>query len=52
MLLSFQELFIDSLSKESYKYTYQTKKRTIQKNDVQSVINNVDALMFLDGILL
>ncbi|XP_011495886.1 PREDICTED: DNA polymerase epsilon subunit 4 [Ceratosolen solmsi marchali] len=44
------ELFIDSLAKESYKYTYQSKKKTLQKHDVQSAIDNVDALMFLDGI--
>ncbi|OXU21681.1 hypothetical protein TSAR_004044 [Trichomalopsis sarcophagae] len=44
------ELFIDCLSKESYKYTHQSKKKTIQKKDVQSAIDNVDALMFLDGV--
>ncbi|CAL7935154.1 unnamed protein product [Xylocopa violacea] len=45
------ELFIDSLSKESYKYTAQMKKKTIQKRDVTSAINNVDALVFLEGML-
>ncbi|KZC13234.1 DNA polymerase epsilon subunit 4 [Dufourea novaeangliae] len=45
------ELFIDSLAKESYKYTAQMKKKTIQKRDVESTINNVDALVFLEGML-
>ncbi|XP_076762894.1 DNA polymerase epsilon subunit 4 [Xylocopa sonorina] len=45
------ELFIDSLSKESYKYTAQMNKKTIQKRDVTSAINNVDALVFLEGML-
>ncbi|XP_078041736.1 DNA polymerase epsilon subunit 4 [Augochlora pura] len=45
------ELFIDSLAKESYKYTAQMKKKTIQKRDIESAINNVDALVFLEGTL-
>ncbi|GAB1859707.1 DNA polymerase epsilon subunit 4 [Camponotus japonicus] len=45
------ELFIDSLAKEAYKYTVQAKKRTVQKRDVESAIANVDALVFLEGIL-
>lgn len=45
------ELFIDSLAKESYKYTAQMKKKTIQKRDVESAINNIDALVFLEGML-
>ncbi|XP_076652372.1 DNA polymerase epsilon subunit 4 [Halictus rubicundus] len=45
------ELFIDSLAKESYKYTAQMKKKTIQKRDIESAINNVDALVFLEGML-
>ncbi|XP_031836313.1 DNA polymerase epsilon subunit 4 [Nomia melanderi] len=45
------ELFIDSLAKESYKYTAQMKKKTVQKRDVESAINNVDALVFLEGML-
>ncbi|XP_012221097.1 DNA polymerase epsilon subunit 4 [Linepithema humile] len=45
------ELFIDSLAKEAYKYTVQAKKRTVQKRDVESAINNVDALVFLESML-
>lgn len=45
------ELFIDSLAKEAYKYTAQMKKKTVQKRDVESAIDNVDALIFLEGML-
>ncbi|OAD59428.1 DNA polymerase epsilon subunit 4 [Eufriesea mexicana] len=45
------ELFIESLTKESYKYTAQMKKKTIQKRDIESAINNIDALIFLEGML-
>ncbi|KAF7399280.1 hypothetical protein HZH68_007872 [Vespula germanica] len=45
------ELFIDSLAKEAYKYTVQTKKKTIQKRDIENAINNVDALVFLEEML-
>lgn len=45
------ELFIDSMAKEAYKYTVQTKKKTIQKRDVENAIDNVDALVFLEGTL-
>ncbi|KAH0946812.1 hypothetical protein HN011_003038 [Eciton burchellii] len=51
MITKSAELFIDSLAKEAYKYTAQAKKRTIQKHDVESAINNVDALVFLEGML-
>ncbi|KAL6257300.1 hypothetical protein P5V15_010876 [Pogonomyrmex californicus] len=45
------EYFIESLAKEAYRYTIQTKKRTVQKRDVESAIDNVDALVFLEGAL-
>ncbi|XP_076663528.1 DNA polymerase epsilon subunit 4 [Andrena cerasifolii] len=45
------ELFIDALAKESYKYTAQTKKKTVQKRDIESAIDNIDALVFLEGML-
>ncbi|XP_012270902.1 DNA polymerase epsilon subunit 4 [Orussus abietinus] len=45
------ELFIDSLAKEAYKYTAQTKKKTVQKRDVENAIENIDALVFLEGTL-
>ena len=46
-----QELFIESLVREAYKYTVSAKKKTIQKNDIDSAIEQVDALMFLDEML-
>ncbi|CAK9814840.1 DNA polymerase epsilon subunit 4 [Anthophora quadrimaculata] len=45
------ELFIDSLTKESYKYTAQMNKKTVQKRDVESAVDNIDALVFLEGML-
>ncbi|EDV55598.1 DNA polymerase epsilon subunit 4 [Drosophila erecta] len=45
------ELFIASLSRESYSYTAQSKKKTIQKRDVEMAISAVDSLMFLDGAM-
>lgn len=45
------ELFIESMAREAYKYTSQSKKKTVQKQDVQSVIDNVDSLAFLEGAM-
>eukprot|EP00099_Drosophila_melanogaster_P003394 NP_001163253.1 Mesoderm-expressed 4, isoform B [Drosophila melanogaster] len=45
------ELFIASLSRESYTYTAQSKKKTIQKRDVDMAISAVDSLLFLDGAM-
>ncbi|XP_015115172.1 DNA polymerase epsilon subunit 4 [Diachasma alloeum] len=45
------ELFIDSLSKEAYKYTSQAKKKTVQKKDLDQAIDHVDSLAFLEGML-
>lgn len=45
------ELFIESLSRESFAYTAEAKKKTVQLRDVQRAIESVDALMFLEGAL-
>lgn len=45
------ELFIESLARESFTYTAQAKKKTIQKRDVELAISAVDSLTFLDGAL-
>ncbi|EDW35974.1 GL17544 [Drosophila persimilis] len=45
------ELFIASLARESYTYTAQSKKKTVQKRDVELAISAVDSLMFLDGAM-
>lgn len=44
-------MFIDSLVKESYKFTVQSKKKTVQKKDVERAVDNVDALAFLEGMI-
>ena len=48
---SFQELFIESLAKEAYRYTAQGKRRTLQKKDIDSAIESADCLAFLEGVL-
>ncbi|KAH8401511.1 hypothetical protein KR009_006018 [Drosophila setifemur] len=45
------ELFVASLARESYSYTAQSKKKTVQKRDVEMAISAVDSLMFLDGAM-
>lgn len=45
------ELFIQSLSRESFVYTAHSKKKTIQKSDVDLAISSIDSLSFLDGAL-
>lgn len=45
------ELFIESLTKESFVYTAEARKRTVQRKDVEKAIESVDALMFLEGAL-
>lgn len=45
------ELFIESLARESFVYTAQAKKKTIQKRDVDLAISNVDSLVFLEGAM-
>lgn len=45
------ELFIESLARESFSYTAKSKRKTVQKRDVDLAISNVDALMFLEGAM-
>lgn len=45
------ELFIESLTRESFVYTAEARKKTVQLRDVQRAIDSVDALMFLEGAL-
>lgn len=45
------ELFIESLAREAFLHTAQSKKKTVQKRDVDAAIENVDALMFLEGMM-
>lgn len=45
------ELFIQSLARESFVHTAHSKKKTMQKADVDLAIASVDSLTFLDGAL-
>lgn len=45
------ELFIESIAKETFSYTAKSTRKTVQKQDVDLAISNVDALMFLEGAL-
>ncbi|XP_071444282.1 DNA polymerase epsilon subunit 4-like [Hetaerina americana] len=45
------ELFIESLAREACSFTVQSKKKTIQRRDIDASIGAVDALYFLDGAL-
>ncbi|XP_077500185.1 DNA polymerase epsilon subunit 4 [Amblyomma americanum] len=45
------ELFVAALAKEAYSFTRQAKKKTIQKKDVDSSVEAVEAFAFLEGTL-
>lgn len=45
------ELFIESLARESFVHTAQARKKTIQKRDVDAAVENVESLMFLEGMM-
>ncbi|KAM7345202.1 DNA polymerase epsilon subunit 4 isoform 2-T3 [Cochliomyia hominivorax] len=45
------EKFIESLAQESYNFTVEAKKKTVQKRDVDLAMDAVDSLMFLDGAM-
>ncbi|RVE42245.1 hypothetical protein evm_013104 [Chilo suppressalis] len=43
------ELFLETLAKETYSYTITNKRKTINKKDLDLIINKVDCLCFLEG---
>lgn len=45
------EFFIESLAKLSYNEISTTKKKTIQKKDVDKVLQSTDALSFLEDCM-
>ncbi|XP_046846211.1 DNA polymerase epsilon subunit 4-like [Xenia sp. Carnegie-2017] len=45
------ELFVEYLAKEAYERTAQGKRKTIQKKDLDSCVNENDELAFLQGVL-
>lgn len=49
--LLLQELFLKNLAKETYTYTAKAKRKTVQKRDLDAVIETIDALCFLEGAL-
>ena len=51
MFHRFQELFVECLTKEAHNYTIQSKKKTVQKRDIEQSIEAVDALAFLEGVM-
>lgn len=42
------EFFIESIAKLSYNEVLLTKKKTIQKRDVEKVLKSTDSLLFLE----
>uniref|UniRef100_A0A182YQD2 Transcription factor CBF/NF-Y/archaeal histone domain-containing protein n=1 Tax=Anopheles stephensi TaxID=30069 RepID=A0A182YQD2_ANOST len=45
------ELFLQTLVKDASSHTLTSKKKTMSKRDVEVAIDNVDALMFLEGMM-
>ncbi|GLV44451.1 DNA polymerase epsilon subunit 4 [Carabus blaptoides fortunei] len=45
------ELFLKNLAKETYVYTTKAKRKTVQKRDLDAVIETIDTLCFLEGAL-
>ncbi|XP_070563236.1 DNA polymerase epsilon subunit 4-like [Ptychodera flava] len=45
------EMFVQHLSQHCYKYTSQNKRKTIQRKDVDSSVQDLDEFSFLDGTL-
>lgn len=46
-----QEMFLETIAKETYAYTVQHKRKTINKKDLDVIINKVDCLCFLEGAM-
>lgn len=45
------ELFVQHLSREAVVYTFQGKRKTIQRKDLDCAVDRTDSLAFLDGAL-
>lgn len=45
------ELFLQYLGREAAKYTVQSKRKTVQRRDINTVIDSVPQLCFLEGAL-
>ncbi|XP_003739450.1 DNA polymerase epsilon subunit 4 [Galendromus occidentalis] len=45
------ELFIEAIAKETYNFTLQNRKKTVQRRDVESAIDSIEVFSFLEGCL-
>ncbi|XP_001688609.2 DNA polymerase epsilon subunit 4 [Anopheles gambiae] len=45
------ELFLQTLAKDTSFHTVASKKKTMSKRDVETAIDNVDSLVFLEGMM-
>ncbi|XP_053674085.1 DNA polymerase epsilon subunit 4 [Anopheles nili] len=45
------ELFLQTLAKDASSQTLMSKKKTMSKRDVEATIDNVDSLIFLEGMM-
>ncbi|XP_053688301.1 DNA polymerase epsilon subunit 4 [Sabethes cyaneus] len=45
------ELFVQTVIKEAYLHATAARKKTINKRDVESTIESIDTLMFLEGMM-
>lgn len=45
------ELFLEYLGRECVKYAVQSKRKTVQRRDINAVIDGVPQLCFLEGAL-
>lgn len=44
-------MFLETIAKETYAHTSTTKRKTMSKKDIDTTINMVDCLCFLEGAL-
>lgn len=45
------ELFTAHMAKTAYRYMVQSKRKTMQKRDVESIVAHHDEMSFLEGML-
>ena len=45
------ELFVESLAREAFRKTKESKRKTLQKRDIDATVNEIEQLAFLEGAL-
>jgi len=45
------ELFVQYQAQQAYKRTKQSKRKTVQKKDIDAAINDLDCMAFLEGAI-